>query len=90
MHACLENDVTFVDCLQVDLAAIATDNELRTQAQLQAITKRDVDPVKAVTTMAAVLGGKYFLLQVRSRTLQQPFNLFRSSNVCAAHPPSRR
>lgn len=61
-------------CMQVDLAAIATDNELRTQAQLQEITKTDADPVKAVTTMAAVLGGKYFLLQVRSWSDLAPFS----------------
>jgi hypothetical protein len=51
--------------LQVDLAAIATDNELRTAAGMRDATKADVDPVKTITTMAAVLGGKFFLLQVR-------------------------
>eukprot|EP00892_Ulva_mutabilis_P009019 jgi/Ulvmu1/648/UM010_0018.1 len=49
--------------LQVDLAAAATDNELRVQAERHEAAKAEVDPIKAVTSMAAVLGGKFFLLQ---------------------------
>lgn len=51
--------------MQVDLAANATDNELRVQADRHAAAKAEVDPIRAVTSMAAVLGGKFFLLQVR-------------------------
>lgn len=44
---------------------MATDNELRVQAERHEAAKAEVDPIKAVTSMAAVLGGKFFLLQVR-------------------------
>lgn len=58
-HSCVRS------CVQVDLAANATDNELRVQADRHAAAKAEVDPIRAVTSMAAVLGGKFFLLQVR-------------------------
>lgn len=70
--AALRHDAQVLASMQVDLAANATDNELRVQADRHAAAKAEVDPIKAVTSMAAVLGGKFFLLQVRPTPLCRP------------------
>jgi hypothetical protein len=54
--------------VQADLAAAATDNELVAEERRRLSAKRDADPVKALTSMAALLGGKIVLVQARART----------------------
>jgi hypothetical protein len=49
--------------VQVDLAAAATDNELIVEERRRADARREADPVKAITSMATVLGGKIVLVQ---------------------------
>jgi hypothetical protein len=55
--------ITTPTALQVNLAVGATDYEVVVQERERVLQKRDADPLKAIASMATLLGGKIVLVQ---------------------------